>query len=112
MATRELARTLSKLEMFVKFPLTMHNSDRKKGGEEKGEKEDGNAHGADSNAPSYRFDDELIADARFICALIGEKTASWPLGVPIDAIDRVEEVGARLCMLNASAKAREAGFIC
>ncbi|CAL6392338.1 unnamed protein product [Bathycoccus prasinos] len=76
MATRELARTLSKMEMFVKF------------------------------------DDELIADARFICALIGEKTASWPLGVPIDAIDRVEEVGARLCMLNASAKAREAGFIC
>ena len=116
MATRELARTLSKLEMFVKFPLinyvAMHNSDRKKGGEEKGKKEDGNAHGAESNAPSYRFDDELIADARFICALIGEKTASWPLGVPIDAIDRVEEVGARLCMLNASAKAREAGFIC
>ena len=107
MATRELANTLSKLERFVKFPLTnyvsMQNSDRKKIGEE----EDAN-----SNASEYRFDDELIADARFICALIGENSPSWPLGVPIDAIDRVEEVGARLSMLNVSAKAREAGFIC
>ena len=32
--------------------------------------------------------------------------------MPINAIDRVEEVGARLSMSNASAKAREAGFIC
>ena len=68
--------------------------------------------GANSHASSYRFDDEIIADARFICALIGEKTASWPFGVPINAIDRVEEVGARLSMSNASAKAREAGFVC
>lgn len=103
MATRELAKILTKLERFVKFPLTNFTAMRDKN------YDDEEAPGCSS---SYRFDDELIGDARFVCALIGEKTASWPLGVPIDVIDRVEEAGARLAMLNASAKAREAGFIC
>ena len=113
MATRELEKTLSKLERFVNFSLKNHTEMHRSNGNKKvGEDGEGDARGANSDASSYKFDDEIIADARFICALIGEKTASWPFGVPINAIDRVEEVGARLSMSNASAKAREAGFVC